>query len=92
MKTNFFKALVLPIAAFALASAGAVTTDRSSVSKADDVLITGYIHQTSPTSCDAVEVNCNPDGGQPCMFNSSNVWRKANPSAAQPCALPLYKN
>ena len=92
MKTNFLKALVLPIAAFALASAGAVATDRSSVSKADDVLITGYIHQTTPTSCDAVTVDCNPDSGQPCMFNSSSVWQKANPNVAQPCALPLYRN
>lgn len=92
MKATFIKALVLPIAAFVLASAGAVATDRSSVSKADDVLITGYIHQTTPTSCDAVQVDCNPDSGQPCMFNSSSVWRKANPNVAQPCALPLYRN
>ncbi|SEP06328.1 DUF6520 family protein [Flavobacterium sp. fv08] len=92
MKATFIKALVLPIAAFVLASAGAVATDKSSVSKADDVLITGYIHQTTPTSCDAQQVDCDVSGSAPCMFGSNTVWRKANPSAAQPCALPLYKN
>ena len=58
MKTTILRAFVLPIAAFALASAGAVSTNTSEVSKAD-VLITAYIHNPPVDDCQEVtDVNC----------------------------------
>ncbi|RUT71535.1 hypothetical protein D0817_06570 [Flavobacterium cupreum] len=87
------KALVLPIAAFALASAGAVSTNVSKESKTDTVLISGYIHNPQPNSCQEVQVDCTPTNGATCMYNngSSNfqVYRKA--SAAAPCNLQLFR-
>jgi len=92
MKTNFFKALGLPIAAFVLASAGAVSTDKSTVSKADDVLIDGYIHQTSESSCELRSVDCNLVSGAPCTLGAFTVWQKATQGPNQPCTVPMYKN
>lgn len=93
MKT-IVKTLVLPIAAFALASAGAVSTNVSKESKADTVLIPGYIHDPLATSCKEVQVDCNPDSGPTCMYNngvsSFQVFRK--PSASGPCNLKLFRN
>lgn len=93
MKT-IVKTLVLPIAAFVLASAGAVSTNVSKESKADTVLITGYIHDPLPNSCKEVQVDCNVTSGPTCMYNNGvsnfQVFRK--PSAAAPCNLQLFRN
>ncbi|SHL43297.1 DUF6520 family protein [Flavobacterium chilense] len=88
------KALVLPIAAFALASAGAVSTNVSKESKTDTVLISGYIHTPQPNSCKEVQVDCNPSGSATCMYNNGSssfqVYRKASDTA--PCNLQLFRN
>jgi hypothetical protein len=92
MKT-FFKALLLPVAAFALASAGAVGTNEANISKAAKPPITAFIHDPLQSSCRSVTVSCNTVSGPTCTYvqgaNSWTVFRKATPQATT-CALPLY--
>jgi len=73
MKTILLRAFVLPVAAFALASAGAVSTSTSDVSKAD-VLITAYIHNPAVDSCKEVQVNCATGGGPVCLSGSFTAY------------------
>ncbi|CAA9197729.1 DUF6520 family protein [Flavobacterium sp. NPDC079362] len=88
------KTLVLPIAAFVLASAGAISTNASKESKADTLLIEGYIHDPLATSCEEVNVDCKATPGPVCMYNdgasSFQVFRKATDNS--PCNLQLYRN
>lgn len=91
MKT-IFKALVLPVAAFALASAGAVSTSDSSLSKTAKPPITAYIHDPLDESCKPVNVNCNTIQGVTCTYTlSGNTWTAFRKASDQtPCTLPLY--
>ena len=56
MKTRFLKMMVLPMAAFFLASAAAVGTDKSTGSKARSGNIMAYIHDPDVNSCKEVSV------------------------------------
>lgn len=73
MKTIILRAFVLPVAAFALASAGAVSTNTSNVSKTA-VLITAYIHNPAEDDCKEVQVNCAPGGGPACLSGSFTAY------------------
>jgi hypothetical protein len=88
MKTTIFKALVLPVAAFVLASAGAVSTNTAKESKAD-VLITAYIHNPAVDDCQAVQVNCSPGAGPTCLSGSFTAYGKESPDS---CTLQLHRN
>ncbi len=73
---KFFKVLMLPLAAFVLASAAAVSTDESHKSKAEETLVMdGYIH--NPTIDDCLEVKnvaCELGDGAPCLQSSFTVY------------------
>ena len=54
-----FVKMILPVAAFVLASAGAVGTKAVNDQKAKSALtIIGYVHNPTASSCQAVEVDC----------------------------------
>ena len=83
--------MVLPVAAFALASAGAVTTqtDKSAV---ETVQTQYYIHKPLTTSCQSVTVTCNNIPSTPCMYNDGVTnWQVFNRlNSASPCSIQLY--
>jgi hypothetical protein len=72
MKTSILKAFVLPVAAFALASAGAVSTSTAKESKAD-VAVRAYIHNPAmPDGCEEVfDTNCDPGTGPTCLSGAN---------------------
>lgn len=89
---NVFLKVMLPVAAFALASAGAVKTEAVKTSEAKKPLITGFIQNPSPSNCLQVTVDCQiAPTAQVCMSNEATprqVWRK---NAANLCVDILYK-
>lgn len=89
MKTNILRALVLPVAAFALASAGAVSTNTAKESKAN-LSILAYIHNPSEDDCEEVQVDCSPGSGPACLSGSFTAYGKA--SETSPCVEQLHRN
>jgi len=85
--------MMLPLAAFALASAGAVTTqtDKSDVEARQTA--TYYIHKPLVTSCQAVTLTCSTVPGEPCMYNDGVTnWQVFNRlSSTSPCNIQLYR-
>lgn len=85
--------LMLPVAAFILASAGAVGTNVARTTATKLPPITAFIHDPVESSCKSVTVNCNSVSGLTCTYSlSGTTWtafRKATPTATA-CALPLY--
>ncbi|GGB64482.1 hypothetical protein GCM10007424_00460 [Flavobacterium suaedae] len=82
--------LILPVAAFMLASAGAVGTKAVEDSKEGTLNITGYVHQTS-NPCFEVSVNCQTmNNGQICkaLTPEQNVYRL---TGTNQCAELLWK-
>lgn len=88
MKSIILKALVLPVAAFALASAGAISTNTAKESKTD-VFLQGYIHNPSIDDCDPVQVNCSTSPGPACLSSGFTAYTK---NAAGKCVNQLYRN
>jgi hypothetical protein len=88
MKTTVLKMFVLPLAAFALASAGAVSTNTAGKSKTD-ALITAYIHDPAVNSCKEVQVDCSPNSGPTCLSGSFTAFAK---ESANSCTLQLHRN
>lgn len=88
MKTSILRMFALPLAAFALASAGAVSTNESSKSKTS-VSVTPYIHTPADDSCLAVDVNCSPGGGQACEYSGFTAYGKPTAGA---CNQTLHRN
>jgi hypothetical protein len=89
MKSIILKALVLPVAAFALASAGAISTNTAKESKAD-VYYLGYIHNPTKDDCEDVDVNCSPGGGPACL--STSGFTAFDMNAAGKCINQLHRN
>lgn len=87
MKSIILKALVLPVAAFALASAGAVSTNTAKESKAD-VLIQAYIHNPTVNDCSPVQVNCSPGAGPACLSSGFTAYGKNSVD----CNQQLHRN
>jgi hypothetical protein len=87
-----FVKLLMPVMAFAFASAGAVSTNEAKISDAKKPLITGFIQNPTPLNCLAVSVDCNtPVTAQVCMSSESvprQVWKK---NSANACSDNLYK-
>jgi hypothetical protein len=77
MKSSILRMLALPVAAFALASAGALSTSSTSSSSVKPPII-GYVHATSSSSCDSRNVNCSSNPGATCMSADATplpVWK-----------------
>lgn len=85
--------VILPILAFTLASAAAVSTNET---KAKDskktTAIIGFIQKTSPFDCDEVTVDCTTTNtNHACMseeLTPRQVWLKDTGNA---CNVPLYR-
>ena len=86
MKSRFIKLFMLPVAAFFLASAAAVTTDKSHESKAT-LSMQGFIHNPTSSDCEPVNVECEPGTGDPCEVG---VWTVYGDSGIG-CSLQLKR-
>lgn len=71
---------MLPVAAFALASAGALSTSDAHESKAKGTLITAYIHDPGLNDCKPVQVDCIVGNGQACLSGSWTAFGKDTPA------------
>lgn len=84
--------VILPVLAFTLASAGAVSTNEAKIAESKKtVLISGFIQNPSPAICHPVSVDCVTTGSQACMSNETiprQVWLK---NAVNACTVNLYK-
>ncbi len=75
--------------AFALASAGAVSTNVAKETATSKPVITGFIQGSTITTCSPVSVDCSPNNtGFECMSGSQKIWQK---NALNQCILPLYR-
>ena len=83
--------MMLPVVAFALASAGAVSTNPEKASDADKAAIQGFIQNGSTTNCLPVTVDCSEvNTNQACMTNElipRQVWLKEGNA----CVKDLYR-
>lgn len=88
MKTTL-KAM-LPVVAFALASAGAVSTNVAKDNVTSKAPITGFIQQGSVNSCEARTVDCSTfNTGLACMSSDGKqVWLK---NGLNHCIVDLYR-
>ena len=83
--------LVLPVAAFMLASAGAVGTHVSAKDSAGMPLMTGYVHNPTSSNCLVVEVDCQiPSTGILCkaFTPERQVYSK---NSLGKCEVPIWK-
>lgn len=85
--------VILPVLAFTLASAAAVSTNEAKVKDSKKTTaILGYIQNTSPFDCDPVNVDCSTTATpHACMteeITPRNVWLKDEGNA---CNVPLYR-
>lgn len=88
MKSSIVQ-MILPMAAFVLASAGAVTTSAHSKSGSELVLVDGFIHTPGPCTPAA---KCNDSGSQACMVDyeiGPQIFGKAQGETA--CLQTLYR-
>jgi hypothetical protein len=89
MKSTFLKMFALPLAAFALASAGAISTNESSKSKTASPM-TAYIHNPAVNSCQDVTVDCDPGSGPTCLSLSS--FEAFSKDDEGNCVIQLHRN
>lgn len=85
--------VILPVLAFTLASAAAVSTNEVKVKDSKKTTaILGYIQNTSPFDCDEITVDCTSINSQHvCMseeITPRQVWLKDEGNA---CNVPLYR-
>jgi hypothetical protein len=81
--------VMLPMVAFALASAGAVSTKEAKEGTTAKPIITGYIQGTSITDCSPVSVDCSTvNSGFACMSSTKKVWLK---NGLNQCIVDLYR-
>lgn len=85
--------VILPVLAFTLASATAVSTNEAKIKESKKtVLIIGFIQNPSPSNCLSVAVDCAViHSGQICMSSKTTprqVWLK---NEANACVVSLYK-
>lgn len=92
MKSIILKALVLPVAAFALASAGAISTNTAKESKANvAVAVDAYIHNPTEENCEKVlDTDCSPGGGPTCLSGPGNIAFGMNAEGS--CNVQLHRN
>ena len=85
--------VILPVLAFTLASAAAVSTNEAKIRESKKtVLITGFIQNPNQSNCLPASVDCTiVNTGEACMSNEATprqVWKK---NGANACADNLYK-
>ena len=85
--------VILPVLAFTLASATAVSTNEAKIKESKkDALIVGYVQNASEPHCEAVEVDCTVEAvGPVCMtseFTPRQAFAKNNSNA---CTVSLYR-
>lgn len=85
--------VMLPILAFTLASAGAVSTNNTKAEEAKKpVAIIGFIQNPTAASCLQVSVNCTTTNtGQNCMSSEATPRRVWQRNAANACTVNLFK-
>lgn len=85
--------VILPVLAFTMASAGAISTNQTKVTESKSpVAIIGFIQNPTAANCLQVSVDCTPTNtGQNCMSSEATprrVWQK---NGANACSVNLYK-
>lgn len=85
--------VILPVLAFTLASAAAVSTNEAKIKESKKtVFFSGYIQNPTPKDCLPISVNCTTvNTGQACMSNETTprqVWDKNDANA---CSVNLFK-
>lgn len=85
--------VMLPVLAFTLASAGAVSTNSSKVEEAKKpAAIIGYIQNPTAANCLQVSVDCTTTNtGQNCMSLETTPRRVWHKNAANACSVNLFK-
>ncbi|MGQ7944146.1 DUF6520 family protein [Flavobacterium sp. WC2509] len=85
--------VILPVLAFTLASAAAVSTNEAKIKESKKVVaVLGYIQNPSPQDCDEVEVNCSEvNSGQACMTAEASPRQAFAKDEANACNVNLYK-
>ncbi|MBM6499676.1 MULTISPECIES: DUF6520 family protein [Flavobacterium] len=85
--------VILPVLAFTLASAGAVSSKNAKVKEAKKtVSIIGFIQNPSIANCLQVTVDCTPTTTiQNCMSSEATPRRVWHKNAANACSVNLYK-
>lgn len=86
--------VALPVLAFILASAGAVSTNEAKINKSEKTMsIEGFIQNPTVTNCSSVTVDCT-EVNQPLLCTilhngqEKQVWKK---NAANACMVTLYR-
>lgn len=87
MKSTILKAFALPVAAFALASAGAVSTTDAGISKTA-TLVPAYIYNDITEECEDADVQCEPGTGQLCLSSGVEAFGK---NEAGDCVVQLRR-
>lgn len=85
--------VILPVLAFTLASAAAVSTNEAKIKGAKKMVsIVGYIQNPSAQNCDAVEVNCSTTfSGQTCLTNEATPRQAFAKDESNACNMSLYR-
>jgi hypothetical protein len=90
MKT--FVKVLMPVVAFALASAGAVSTNSPKASDARSGAIPAFIQNPSSTSCVTVTANCSTNNThQACMSIEQPTKKAYLKNASGACAVELWR-
>lgn len=90
MKT--FLSVMLPVVAFALASAGAVSTNVSKKADSKKTPITAFVQNPSSTSCEEVTANCSQTNTHlNCMSIEFPAKRAYLKDEANACVVELWR-
>lgn len=85
--------LILPVLAFMLASAAAVSSNDVKIAESKKPVITAFVQNPNPFSCEQVTVNCSTvNSGVACMTSElvpRQAWLKTEDTHA--CNVDLYK-
>lgn len=85
--------MILPVAAFVLASAGAISTNAKTESKTAAPLINGWIQNPNANSCEArTNLDCSTtNSGSVCMSSDATPKQVFLKNAAGQCSSNLYR-
>lgn len=85
--------VILPVLAFTLASAAAVSTNEAKIKESKKtVSISGYIQNPSSEDCLQVNVDCTPvNTGQLCMSSEATPRQVFDKNEGNACSVNLFK-
>jgi hypothetical protein len=85
--------MILPVAAFMLASASAISTDVKTSNKSKDVLISAWVQNPDANNCvSQINLDCTTASGHPvCMSSELTPRQVFNKNIGNACSVPLYK-